>query len=374
MKVYLVTRRAGYNFGSSLQAFALQQIFINKGLSCEILDIKEMRLRGKVRIYFLNMLARIFLYIDILKYIVGDRRYNLIVQSYYQRKKFDYFNNQILKVSPRLYNEQKLSSYIGKGNIIVCGSDQIWNPIGFSPILFLSFVNPAENIMASYAPSIGLDKLTSHENEIKYLINRFHYLSVREEAGLDILKGMTNKEVELVLDPTLMVEKKLWDSLEEPIENLPAKFILCYFLSTNNYPISYIQQLKNTYQCEIINIQTNYNSYFMEGAINRSDIGPRNFLYLVKHALHICTNSFHCCIFSHIYCADFSVFSRFEQSDKANQNSRIKTLLKILNEESRWVDSKKTIQNSSYSCNCFMKNEMLRISKNYINRIVGSLV
>ena len=61
-----------------------------------------------------------------------------------------------------------------------------------------------------------------------------------------------------------------------------------------------------------------------------TDIGPCEFLNLVKNAVWVCTDSFHATIFSYIFKRKMSVFERFKNTEKENQNSRIYTLLNLL--------------------------------------------
>lgn len=358
-KVYLVTRRAGYNFGSSLQAYALQQIFLHKGYDCEILNVQEMRLRGRVRITVFNLIGSICEKLPIFSHILGETRYNRIVQSYRQRQKFDEFNNRKLIVSKRLHNKKRLHQYIGHGNLIVCGSDQIWNPLSFNPIMALSFADPNNNRLAAYAPSLGLQNIPLHQEEIAHYVSRIEYLSIREESGASLLKELIGLEVPVLLDPTLIVNKTAWKEIEDPISLPEGKYILCYFLQTDRIPYQYIKTIALNNQAKIINIQTNYSACIIDDADNRSDIGPGNFLYLLKHAFCIITNSYHCCIFSHIYGKDFRVFSRFASTDKANQNSRIETLLGILGEKERWIDRDPKMDHTEYISEAAMRSRSL---------------
>lgn len=338
-KIYLVTRRAGYNYGSSLQAFALQTLLEERGTSsCEILNVKELRFRGKLRILFLDLLASLLNVFPFMRPIIGRNRSKQLIQLKIARNKFDYFNANSLKVSSQCFQkEEDLSAYVGSGNLVVCGSDQIWNPLGFSPIMFLSFVDPSKNTLASYAPSFGISELITHREDIKRLVTRFKYLSVREETGKQILSELTKNPVDLVLDPTLVVRRDLWNEIEQPVD-LKKSYILCYFLSTNSVPIKFIQKQAKSLNLEVINVQSNYSTCVIPNAENRADFGPKEFLYLVRNATLVCTNSFHCCIFSHIYKRKFYVFNRFEKNDRLNQNSRIESLLKVLGLEDCWVD------------------------------------
>ena len=169
-------------------------------------------------------------------------------------------------------------------------------------------------------------------------MRRFHHLSAREASGRVTLEQMTGRRVPLVLDPTLVVAPSVWFALEQAVDVPEGGYVLCYFLSTSLYPLDFIADLAARHGLTVVNIQTNYSPFALPGAVNRADCGPREFLYLVRRAAYVCTNSFHCCIFSHLFGRDFYVFDRFAAGDKANQNTRIETLLSILGERHRWVD------------------------------------
>ena len=368
-KVYLVTRRASYNFGSSLQAYALQTLLTQKCGHCEILDVKEMRLRGRLRLAVLDVAGLVLQMLPLLRRWVGAACYDRLVQSRRARRRFDAFNDGVLRVSPRrLHSERRLRRYVEEGSLIVCGSDQIWNPLGFSPVMFLSFADPSRHTLAAYAPSFGLGEVTLHREEIARLVRRFHHLSAREASGRAVLEQMTGRRVPLVLDPTLVVAPSVWFALEQAVDVPKGGYVLCYFLSTSLYPLDFIADLAMRHGLTVVNIQTNYSPFALPGAVNRADCGPREFLYLVRRAAYVCTNSFHCCIFSHLFGRDFYVFDRFAAGDKANQNTRIETLLSILGERHRWVDME---GKSKYSL-CKETSDLCtlqRSSELYINKL-----
>lgn len=66
--------------------------------------------------------------------------------------------------------------------------------------------------------------------------------------------------------------------------------------------------------------------------------GPSEFLYLIKNAFLICTDSFHGAIFSIIYKNPFIVFER--QDKLQNMNSRMDTLLNKFKLEDRIYNGK----------------------------------
>ena len=88
-----------------------------------------------------------------------------------------------------------------------------------------------------------------------------------------------------------------------------------------------------------------------------TDLGPIEFLNLVMNAEWICTDSFHATIFSYLFKRKLSVFERFKNSDKENQNSRIHTLLKILNIEETLSNDNNV--NSNFSIDYYQVNASL---------------
>ena len=133
-----------------------------------------------------------------------------------------------------------------------------------------------------------------------------------------------------MLDPTLMVEPAVWNSLTAPVEQLEGeRYILCYFLGSNVHQ-SYIDRLKDKLGCKVVNLQMFNRMNSLQADLQLSDIGPNEFLTLVKMAQWVCTDSFHATIFSYIFGRQVSVFERFKSTDRQNQNSRIHTLLEIL--------------------------------------------
>lgn len=368
--VYLVTRRAGYNFGSSLQAYALQRAIDALGYRCEILDVGETRLRGRLRILALNVAGFCLARLPFLRRVVGPGRWQLLTQSQRARRKFDRFNAHTLHVSPRaLHTPRSLARHVAPGSPIVCGSDQIWSPLGFSPIMFLSFADPSRNRLVAYAPSFGVARVTDHYADIRRLVRRFHHLSAREQSGRSVLEAMTGRPVSVVLDPTLLLPPEAWSDVEQSMPLPPGGYVVSYFLSTDRFPEAFIRELAARTGLPVVNVQTNYSHIHLDGADNRADLGPGEFLHLLRHATYVCTNSFHCCIFSHRFGREYYVFSRFAPDDPANQNTRIETLLEIFGERHRWMTGADTPPPQAAAAS--QEEELRRKSLDYLKRALG---
>lgn len=58
-------------------------------------------------------------------------------------------------------------------------------------------------------------------------INHIKFLSVREEQGAKIIKKLINREVQVVLDPTLLLSKEEWCKVQKkPKKMIKEKYIL----------------------------------------------------------------------------------------------------------------------------------------------------
>lgn len=101
---------------------------------------------------------------------------------------------------------------IGKSNTyykFLWGSDQIWDSYALyvDPIYYLRFTTKNKRI--TNAPSFGKsDVLQYNQRIIKNYLNGFNDISVREDTGAKIVKNLIGKEEKVVLDTTLMLDKK----------------------------------------------------------------------------------------------------------------------------------------------------------------------
>jgi hypothetical protein len=327
--VWIITRRAGYNFGSSLQAYAMQAIIKKLKFNCEIIDYDEYRLRWKIRPFIHDL---IFLGMRIFSPItkrIFSSPFIKFKKRDIQRSKFDLFDKNNYNLTAKSYsNSASIKKDMHNIYAVVCGSDQIWSPLLFDETMFLDFVQTKNIKKISYAPSFGVSKLNDNKKTYQTLLSSFDSLSIREDKGAEIIKDLTGKDVDVVLDPTLLLSRDDWDSLidDKPIINEP--YVLCYLLGHENIPKEFIDELSIKESVKIVCVSMYYNRVVIsEDAIVLDDIGPSEFLNLIKNSSFVCTDSFHGSIFSIIYQKQFFCFERFEKDDSKNQNSRIYSLL-----------------------------------------------
>lgn len=327
-KVAIVTWIKYFNFGTFLQAYALQQVISDFGYDVYILDDSPIVEESKKEARKINSVYHLLLALKcrllyLLQYVRNKKYFKLCREGL---KLYDNFQSSYLKVDKKTLPLANLDS---RYDIFVCGSDQIWFPSLsiFSPYYYLSFTSKKK---VAYAPSIGTTKYPeTFIAKVKPLLNRFDALSVREKDGADILKSFLHREVSSVLDPTLLLPVEIWNSLLLPYRLFTKEYILCYFLSYNEDYMRYVRSFAFKKKLPIVVFALECRNWGFGDKMIAG--GPQEFLTAIHGASFVFTDSFHGTIFSLHFKKRFCVFKRFEDSDSNNQNSRITNLLGLVN-------------------------------------------
>lgn len=341
MKVAILTRLAGYNMGTTLQAFAISKLVDQVGYPNVIINYDEYagHWKWKVKPAINLMLLRFFEICPKISNFFFQKKFSALVRSYEQMNSFYKFEKDYIPLTKRRYSSMKaLAKDFNNYDACICGSDQIWSPYFFDPVFFLPFITSSKTKRIAYAPSIGITDENLIGEKQRQLMRDIPYLSCREREGAILIQKIVHREIPVVLDPTLMINFEEWEKIAKKSDlGVTGKYILTYFLHTDYYtdsiPYLYIQKLKEktglpVYNVSLFNLKNN-----IQADKQFSTIGPIDFLSLVQNAEWVCTNSFHCCIFSFIFKRRFFVFERYmkNNSNEANQNSRIYNLMKLFN-------------------------------------------
>lgn len=317
MRVGIITMISD-NYGNRLQNYALQQTLRKLGAEVETFHNP----------FLLNYSE--------LKHIL-KKPIKAIVYSLTEKKKgalereraFEKFNKEYIVWSKFWLNNPKHLSKINECyDRVVSGSDQVWNPESdnIDGRYFGTFV-PSEKRF-SYAASFGLSAIPeSRKSEWMEYLNGMNRISVREEAGEQIVQELTQRECARHLDPTLLLDASEWRKIEhKPLKvDFSQKYILTYFLGEpDEEQQRYIQQIAKREKCRVftlnkVNIPTLYGC------------GPADFLYLIDHAECIFTDSFHGTVFSILFQKRFKVFERNGLTN--SMSSRIDSLFDTLDLE-----------------------------------------
>lgn len=318
-KIGLMTWFTYDNYGSMLQSNATLKIVKKMGYDIELINYvpKEAYKNLDTFYYTQKIISKV-------KKITNKTNNNF---KEIRNKKFIEYRESLPK-SERVEDKSSLFNLNKKYDAFICGSDQIWAPTVFDENYFLSFVND-KNKKIAYAPSIGLPVIENKyvKAKMENLIKEFRFLSTREEQGARIIKNLTGKDANVVLDPTLLLNKQDWmeDFVEIPYEN----YILAYFLGDN---IEYYNACKEIAKLEnkrLIIIPTTSEDLSKDECIF-DELGPNEFISLIDKAEMVLTDSFHGTIFSINFKKPFISFKRFKD-DKLSQNSRIYNILDKLN-------------------------------------------
>ncbi len=366
MKIKTITCHDVYNFGASLQAFALMKFLQYLNHEVEIIDYMPDYMKYNIWAigdkWKKNIILRLIFYM----YIIPVR---LLLAS--RRRKFDIFSAEMLSITSRRYhsfNELKNNPPIA--DIYFAGSDQIWNTShmhGKDPAFFLDFVpNELGAVRTSYAASFSISKLPDeYKDFVRVNLEKFNAISVRENSGIKILESIGINDGIVVLDPVFLLEKKYWDRLAMMRNN--EKYILIYDQENNSIIKETAKKIAKSTKMKIYAIQSLYPMYYANKKL--TNIGPLDFLNLIKNSEVCLTNSFHCTAFSLIFQKEFFTFKRTHEK----VNSRMVDLLETVKLNDRIIESPdeiKYIEKIDYQkVNKFLAKE-IQLSKEFIDRIL----
>ena len=170
---------------------------------------------------------------------------------------------------------------------------------------------------------------------------------MREESGQKLVKELAGRNVPIVCDPTLLFTGEEWLAIQKQEPIVEGKYILCYFLGNNPPHREFAKRLKEATGCKIVAL-THLDEFVKsdEGYADDVpyDVDPADFLNLIRNAQYICTDSFHCTVFSMLYKKVFYTFRRYARRTKSSTNSRLDTLFRLAGVSGRILDGTEDIQ------------------------------
>lgn len=338
------------NYGSILQAYALQKVLFNNNYDNEIILYKKSITLQLYRLLNINLLKNIIRSKakKISCKIKSNKIYNRVVET--RENSFETFKKSNLVFSSVYKGEKSLKEGCKFYNNIMVGSDQVWHPLNLSSRFYSLIFVPDEINKISYASSFGVAKIPFLQiKKSKEYLSRIPNISVREEQGKTIIKKLINKESYVVLDPTLLLGKKDWDKIKSD-NKIKKDYIFCYFIGKNIESRKIAQSFAINNNLEIV-VLPHIDEYIKNdeqyGTIYPENVGPSEFIALISNAKYIFTDSYHATIFSIIYNKNFFVFERFKMNDKRSTNNRIYSLLDKLGLTKRICHSLEEVEKNS---------------------------
>lgn len=286
MKASIITMTSTYNYGATLQAYALQEYVETLGCSCNVID--HMGWSG----------ART---IDITKLSKDE-----ILKLPYKKKlelgyrKFEKFYAEHMHMTERYPTISSLHGTPPQSDLFITGSDQVWNPRDLRKEFYLDFA-PREAIKISYAASIGVSEIPEESREqITSLLGNLDAISVREQVGKSLLEQLTDKPITVNCDPVFLLNEAQWSSMSVQVPNIEEDYLLCYLIYKPKWFNEWAKAMKKATGLKIVLVglqgyRSVYCDYFVRCA------GPREFIWLIEHAKAVATSSFHGTVFSIIF-------------------------------------------------------------------------
>lgn len=361
MKIFTLTCHAVQNHGACLQAYALMHYLQSLGHDVEIIDYRPKGLYAGYSLWACPNRYKNRTFLRLL-YVMAKLPFRLI--SLPRRMIFNKFVRDYLNVTLIRYKSfEQLRSNPPKGDLFICGSDQIWNTFyycGTDRGFYLDFPTNGKRKI-SYAASFGFSKVKNgFENFVRHQLSALDAVSVREESGGKIVSSL-GLDSTMVVDSVLLLPHSHWKSLVQ--DRSRKKFVLVYDFENNELIKSIAQRLATLKGLKIYSIGASRLSYAHK---NFQNSGPLDFLQLAYDADYIVGNSFHAVLFSIIFKKDF-FFVRREDG----LNSRMEDIMQRYKLGNRiivsQIDDNMLLDSIDYDSMSELLNKNIENSKAFIS-------
>ncbi len=340
-KVAIITMHKVVNFGSALQAWALQECIKKMGYEVQIIDYKYpneyyfTHVKSNKKSGLLSRLKKITFK------NIKDYLFLRLTDSNEQYRKFQDYCEARFQLTKEYTSLEELRRTPPQCDIYMTGSDQVWNPNTMfgDPSYFLDF-GDSKILRVSYASSFSVNCITEeYQNMYSRLLSHYDSLSVREKSGQIIINNLINKKAYCVCDPTLLLSREHYLPLaENSTIKIRKPYLLAYILdyAFNPYPTieKVISQVSKSLGLHVVYLLCGNVNGYKRGATTIANAGPNEFVRLFADAEFVVTSSFHGTAFSIINRKSFYAVVPSE-----NKESRILSLLKEVKLENRAVFS-----------------------------------
>ena len=210
LKIGLLTYHFSDNYGALYQAYALREWFRERGHVAEFIPYHPHYVEDggsfdrpwNPALWRKNATILYMKFSQLQRRLLGDAK---------MRAGFEAFRRDYLGiVGVPIFDADVLGPEVTNYDMLVCGSDQIWNPSiqrGLDPVYFLDIPAAKRARKVAYAPSFGRNRIEPEYNsQLFSLVSGLHGISVREPSGHSILiaAGVPPEAVTVVPDPTIL--------------------------------------------------------------------------------------------------------------------------------------------------------------------------
>lgn len=316
-KVAIITYTRAINYGSALQAYALNKFLNINGYEAKTIDYTTVAQQNLYRIF--EPCSGL---LPIARNIHSLMTYRKILTH---KHRFEKFIEEHIPTTGKITTDLQLEDLNNQFDYFICGSDQIWNVDcdDYDANYMLDFVLDKASCIA-YAPSLGAGagKKKTFEAISKYA-SHFKAISSRETNSAEMIHKASSQEVTTVCDPVFLLSAEEWSKISVP-RLIGKDYILGYFIGDVAGLRDFAAQTSKSLGMPLVVIYKNLRD-LRYPFTNMYDAGPQEFVSLVKDAKMVITNSFHAVSFSLIFKKNFWVFE-----NNARTDSRISGILKTV--------------------------------------------
>lgn len=298
MKIGILTFYSAHNYGAVLQAYATQEFLKKMGHTAIIVNDNPSFLNCYHRAIWRQCVDKRHPIKTIKQFMNEFKIYKLRSKRW---EGFDKFIKNKLSLSSELGVPSDLDAYI-------VGSDQVWNckiTKGFYPYYYCDFpFKKGHRRYIAYAASMENIKLSEPQKiTLSKLLKNFDFVGVREKEMINLLNPLVDKPICQTVDPTLLVEKNIWESLAAECKKMDAKYLLLYDVWNNQWVKSIAEQIALTNGWRLITLVSWLDKD--DSKNNYQAANPIEFVSLIKNAQFVMTDSFHGTAFSLIFEKNF---------------------------------------------------------------------
>lgn len=345
-KILLVTWYANYNYGTALQAYALKSVIEDPSITglmekpqdwhykCDLLPHTPCRRKQN------GMWKKLFVpttYLSKLGYLCDKKVYNSKKALFKERENaFHNFisDNFVFASDHNVQNNEELSQIAHNYDVVLAGSDQIWNPVSLDPVYLLQWVPDGKKI--SYGSSLSVGNIAPADEPVyQQALNGFKAISIRDRKCRAQLEAIACKSVTTVVDPVILLGR---NALLQGVRDIVSPpFVFCYFLGGKRehrvFALSEAQK-QNLQVHAVINVGSDYSADKPFESVADWDVGPWKFVSYIKSANVVITDSFHATVISTLCHTPFIVLEKDPM--RPEQNNRILEFLDAVGLRNRW--------------------------------------